>query len=225
MTYQQDFYDLYDVSDTGRKVKAYTQLVADACDRYLTLNGTKRRRVLDVGCADGRLLAGLAEAGFDAAGIDVSPYLIKRVKTSTVAETVVYDIQGPDEPPFAPESFDLVTMLSVIAHISRPLDALQRVNRLLRPGGLLVMTTANPNSIVRFLRGRKWVGAAAEDHVLLYTPFTLRFALSRQGFATRELMTPQIHPFSTRFSLPLGLLRLVLHIPYGANTWVVAQKT
>ena len=225
MNYQEDFYKQYDVSDTDRKVRAYTQLVTDACDRYLPANGGHRRRVLDVGCADGRLLAGLVGAGFDAAGIDISPYLIERVKAPAAAETVVYDIEGPDEPPFAAESFDLVTMLSVIAHISRPLDALQRVNRLLRPVGLLVISTANPNSIVRFLRGKRWVGAAAEDHVLLYTPFTLRFALSRMGFAARELMTPQIDPFFARFSLPLGLLRLVLRIPFGANTWVVAQKT
>lgn len=95
---------------------------------------------------------------------------------------------------------------------------------MLKPGGLLFLTTANPNSIARSIMGRKWIRVASQDHVLLYTPYTLRFALSKTGFLCKEIKTPKIYPFFTHLILPLSLLRCVLNIPFGANIYVVAQK-
>jgi SAM-dependent methyltransferase len=84
-------------------------------------------RVLEIGCGDGRLARAVARLGYDVVAID------PRAPAGEIFEAVsLEDFAGPG-------GFDAAVASRVLHHIPRLGDALDKVARLLRPGGLLVV--------------------------------------------------------------------------------------
>jgi len=100
-----------------------------------------RLRILDVGCATGRLLVRLAAAGAaDLHGTDLAPGILEvaRAKLAGLdAELQVADAE--DALPWPDAAFDAVTLTGVLHHFFRPRDALAEMRRVLRPGGRLLI--------------------------------------------------------------------------------------
>jgi hypothetical protein len=70
----------------------------------------------------------------------------------------------------------------VIEHIADPIRSLEICHRLLRPGGVLSLTTPNLASLGHSLFGRDWIGLDAPRHLVLFTPDSLARCLGRIGF-------------------------------------------
>src|SRR5581483_5194972 len=94
---------------------------------------------------------------------------------------------------FAPGSFDVVTMWDVIEHFPDPAAEVREVHRLLRPGGLVGITTMNVESLVARLLGPRWPWLM-QMHLYYFSVRTLRalaggalVALARRGPAARRL--------------------------------------
>jgi SAM-dependent methyltransferase len=100
-------------------------------------------RILDVGCATGRLLGRLAAAGGrQLAGSDLAPRIIEvaRAKLATTCGEV--ELQSADAEtalPWPSSRFDAVTLTGVLHHFSRPAAALAEIRRVLRPDGRLIL--------------------------------------------------------------------------------------
>lgn len=77
-------------------------------------------------------------------------------------------------------SFDIVTAIEVIEHTVQPVEFLREIRAVLKPGGLLFVTTAN----ARPFRGRllQWGYLVPEVHVTFFEPETLARALTLAGF-------------------------------------------
>jgi len=103
-----------------------------------------KRRVYDLGCGLGRHLVLLAEMGFDVAGSDLSPLAVAASSERLAAlglpgRVREGEMTAIDEPA---SSFDAVLSYNVLYHalpegIARALD---EVRRILRPGGLFLVT-------------------------------------------------------------------------------------
>ncbi|MBI4345385.1 MAG: methyltransferase domain-containing protein, partial [Elusimicrobia bacterium] len=105
----------------------------------------KRGRLLDVGCyagtfldAMGRLYPELELTGVDAYpdNIRIARLLYPERASSFRCESV-YALDLPDA------SFDFVTFLEVLEHVDRPVDAVRQLNRVIAPGGHIVLSTPN----------------------------------------------------------------------------------
>ena len=147
-------------------------------------------RVLDVGCGSYPLF--LASTGFaEKYGLDRVP--ISPPASVTGSLTLLrHDVHQAGRLPFEAGFFDVVTMLAVFEHIEpRPLDhLLAEARRVLRPGGLFVMTTpAHWTGPLLSLLTRVGMvsGDEIEEHQGSYGRAEIRAALERAGFAPDEI--------------------------------------
>jgi demethylmenaquinone methyltransferase/2-methoxy-6-polyprenyl-1,4-benzoquinol methylase len=99
------------------------------------LAGAPGRRLADVGGGTGNYAAALAREGWDPIVIDRSSAMLARAAAKGLA-TVEADAQRL---PFQDESFDAVTMISMLHHVEDRSQALAEAQRILRPGGRLVL--------------------------------------------------------------------------------------
>jgi ubiquinone/menaquinone biosynthesis C-methylase UbiE len=75
---------------------------------------------------------------------------------------------------------DVVTAIEVIEHIEWPVEALTRMRRLLKPGGVLFLTTGNARP--QRQRILDWRYATPEMHISFFEPQTLATAMKLAGF-------------------------------------------
>src|SRR6266480_165635 len=96
-------------------------------------------RALDVGCGVGQVVGRLANAGFEAYGVDVSEPNIKRAR-KVCPKCQLYDGRTL---PFADQFFDSVGALNVLEHVEQPEDFLRELVRVTCIGGRLVVSSPN----------------------------------------------------------------------------------
>ena len=95
---------------------------------------------------------------------------------------------------FSDGLFDVITSFEVVEHLVDPATELSNFLRLLRPGGILYVTTPNFSSISRTLSGRNWNVVRYPEHLNYFTPRTLKLALASAGF-------PLVRSTTTGFSI------------------------
>jgi SAM-dependent methyltransferase len=98
----------------------------------------KSRSILSVGCgpADGlKWLIPLAGPGGKVTGLDIEP-----LHARNVPEGVEFAVGSLEEASLEPASFDVVLALDVLEHLDDDVNGLKQAVRLVRPGGLLLVT-------------------------------------------------------------------------------------
>lgn len=75
---------------------------------------------------------------------------------------------------------DVVTAIEVIEHVENPVEVLTRIRRLLKPGGVLFLTTGNAEP----RRGKllDWSYVVPEIHISFFEPHTMAIAMQKAGF-------------------------------------------
>jgi ubiquinone/menaquinone biosynthesis C-methylase UbiE len=100
-------------------------------------------RILDVGCATGRLLSALASAGATClSGVDLAPRMLDLARKKLAGQGVAAALHQADAEealPWPAESFDVITLIGVLHHFYHPLAALREIHRTLRPSGHLLV--------------------------------------------------------------------------------------
>jgi SAM-dependent methyltransferase len=144
------------------------------------LPATPGGRLLDVGCGSGAFLIQMRSLGWRAEGIDPDPTAIASARKAGLAVTqaTLADLDlGAHE-----GAFDAVTLSHVVEHLHDPAADLRRVNRLLRPGGLLWIATPNLEGLGLRRFGRDWLGLDPPRHLVLFTPASLERLVRVSGF-------------------------------------------
>ena len=96
--------------------------------------------VLDTGCGNGRPLAMLRDTGCDAIGLDLSFGMAQQAGHPAVATGDVQRL------PFATAAFDAVAAFMMLYHVPDQAAAAAELRRVLKPGGVLVATTASADN-------------------------------------------------------------------------------
>lgn len=153
------------------------------------VRATRPRRILDIGCGhDAELLRTLLPSVEHATGIDlaVSESAKALPKTTFVEGWIGDESLGS----LADESFDLVTMLSVLEHLEQPGAALAHCHRLVVPGGHLMVhvptwTGKRVLEPIAFKLGKST--ESIDDHKMYYSSRDLWPLLVRAGFRPRNV--------------------------------------
>lgn len=128
--------------------------------RDLYPGGAGRRRLCDVGCADGQFLELAAELGWEPHGVELNPPAARHARQRGA---VVHEGLLEERDDLAWRSFDLVTAWDVLEHTPTPSEFARRLVRLAKPGGIVAVTTLNRDSLACKVLGARW-SMVVEDH-------------------------------------------------------------
>jgi len=135
------------------------------------------RKLLDIGCGDGEFLSYAKESGWLVFGVEISKEGYEKCKEKGIE---VYN-KELREIGFKDNSFDVVTLWDVIEHYIYPKDELKEIYRILKPGGILFIST--PNHKKGRLIGANWFGYnASYEHLSYFEGITLSKMLMDVGF-------------------------------------------
>lgn len=117
-------------------------------------------RILDLGCATGWMTSRLAELG-EAEGVDLSEAAIAMARSQFPG--ILFTAGDLYEVPLTSEPVDIVVCQEVIAHVSDPKGLIERIAHVIKPGGYLVITSANKLVMHRMRFSDGIVGVGPED--------------------------------------------------------------
>ncbi len=146
--------------------------------------------VLDIGARDGGLRRFLP-AGVRYQGIDIAPEFAG-------PDVLIQDISRGI--PFADGAYDFVFCIEVLEHVPNPFGTLTEVNRVLRPGGVLVLSVPNPYHVKEII----WNVLRIPDrqgHIYGWTRQTMTRLGEMNGFRLERTGGTYLHPPIPMFAL------------------------
>lgn len=165
------------------------------------------RTILDVGAANGSFLKIAREAGWAVSGCEPSRWMCEWSKRNygiALTQGTVFDAAWEDE------TFDVVTLWDVLEHTPDPAATLRECVRVLRPGGLLVLTYPDVGSWIARVMGRRWVFLLSV-HYYYYTRMTIGQMLEQE-----RLQTVVMRPHFQSLELGYVLFRAAAYVgPLG----------
>ena len=201
------------------------------------MQGKKLETVLDVGCGTGRLINYLTNQGFKVSGCDKSYYALKIAKRLNPNNKIFNCSVSKFS--FKPNSFDLVTAISLIEHLT-DLDMTQfikEVRRVVRPNGFVFLVTPNYATPFRILQKKKWFAYHDQTHKIFYTPCSLTKILQQYKFKNINLFFKTNYDlfewncsgwfkyFPTNIKKLLTFLLTSTHLSFLRNSfWISGQK-
>ncbi|MHC4879831.1 MAG: class I SAM-dependent methyltransferase [Planctomycetota bacterium] len=158
-------------------------------------------RAVELGCATGRFLEKLRDAGWQACGIELA------TAAADEARRRGFEIHTGtlEDAEFAEESFDAACAWMVIEHVPDPRGTLTEIARVLRPDGWLAFSVPNAACWERLLFRSCWYVWEPPRHLQHFTPASIRRLLTDAGFDRIQI----IH--QRNFLNVVGSLGLVIH--------------
>jgi SAM-dependent methyltransferase len=146
--------------------------------------------LFDVGCGEGAFMSAAAKIGWQVIGTELTPKAAAHAHERTGLPVLSGDLSR--EALFRQTSCDAVTLWGILEHVPNPDALIAGCVRLLRPGGVLLLETPNPQGLFRRvslslvrLSGKRFqqpfrqtLGAG---HVVWYTTAGLRAAATHAG--------------------------------------------
>lgn len=155
----QEFFDLDGKDyyrrnyDTPKDRHAYNLFVRR--EITLSLLENSQRVALDLGCGPGALALPMLEAGKTVCGLDLSHKMVEQAALSAnqmgKASKSLFCTGNAISLPYRDSSFDLVTSTGVIEYIPEPHYVLAEINRVLKPGGIVIATSSPPRNFESFI--------------------------------------------------------------------------
>ncbi len=150
--------------------------------KYIPL---KSGRLLDVGCGDGVFLKEAQKAGFEVWGIDFDSKSIKVCQEKWGLKNTF--VMSPQEfADFCQKEglkFDVITFFEVLEHQDKPVEFLEAIKSMLKPGGYIAGSVPNRESWLEEIAGRKlYKGDFPPNHFLRFSKTALVNFYKRVGF-------------------------------------------
>ena len=178
----------------------------ERCVHWLKLLLARRlppARVLEIGCAHGGYVALLRWAGYDASGIEMSPWIVNYARETFGVPVTAGSIESQA---FAPGSLDVIVLNDVIEHLPDPAATLGCCARLLKPDGFFIIQTpeykehvsyaevvATGDSFIKHMRGKN------DEHPYLFSRRSAQRLFAQIGFPQVGFENP-IFPYDLFFT-------------------------
>lgn len=196
---------------------AWSDLIGYA-ERYV-----ERGRALEVGSSSGHFLRLLEARGWRPAGVELDA---RAREVHAQRSPTIPAHAGLDEARAGGwDALDLIVALHTIEHLRDPRGFLRMAKERLRDGGVLMLTTPNGGSIVRWLAGPRWEWWTPPAHLALFTPAGLMLALRDSGFEVLEVRTRRGDANGTASNVILGPLRALKRRTRGTERQAISERS
>ncbi len=148
-------------------------------------------RLIDVGCSRGQFVQAASEMGFQAEGVEPAPNIAAGARAAglKVHQGLLEELRLPAG------SFDAATLFEVVEHLREPRTLLRECHRILKPGGVLVISTGNAASWTAAVMGSRWdYFDMTKDggHISFYSPASVRRLAANCGYAVARIETARV---------------------------------
>jgi 2-polyprenyl-3-methyl-5-hydroxy-6-metoxy-1,4-benzoquinol methylase len=188
--YFQERYDSLQQSEYVN-MQSWQKKIAMCLWRVDRLRGAKTGLLLDIGCGKGWFLEAARERGWQVQGVELCPEVAKTTMGRIGTQVHIGNIFGLELPS---ETFDLVTMFDVIEHLEAPIEALRICYRILKPGGVLALSTPNLRGLGCRLLGARAFAVWPDEHIIYFGPASMKRALQLADFTDIEIASREIYP-------------------------------
>ena len=161
------------------------------------------QRLLDVGCGYGAFAARARRAtGCEVVAVDIDAGCIA---DALDAQYVRYVCGTLADLRLEPAQFDVITFFESLEHHAEPMQALRTAWDLLKPGGICVVEVPNFSGFWRPVFGTWWLPLLVPQHLVHFTPATLRRSFDAAGFEPLSSHAAMFYPVESTASLGLWL--------------------
>jgi len=171
--------------------------------------------LLDVGCSSGSSLQVALDFGFG---------MVKGIEPAQApAETAIsngFDVTVGflEDARYEDSCFDVILLFEVIEHLPEPLPFIKEIRRILKPGGILLLSTGNALSWTAAILGAQWTFFSMQEHgghISFFSPRSIRKLAELTNFKLLDIQTRRMilteRAISTRFTYkPLKLVSELL---------------
>lgn len=156
-----------------------------------TLNQRKldNLRILDLGCGGGLVSEGIAKLGGNITGVDFVEKNIKIAKQHANQNKLKINYIVKDfEKEELPSKYDVIIIFEVLEHLESWEPFLRKIQKNLKPNGVLIISTINKNLLSKFLtidiaeNFMKWIPLNTHSYYKFIKPEELKYQLTKNNF-------------------------------------------
>ncbi|EKD96516.1 MAG: methyltransferase type 11 [uncultured bacterium] len=217
--YSEDFFNdpgiKHAYSDYEKEAESLKKSFKNRVDILSKYHGSGT--LLDVGCATGAFME-VASSKWDVYGVDVSEYAVEQAKKKNLKAFagVIKDS------PYINQKFDVVTLWDTIEHVSDPLETIQQLSEMTKPGSIVALTTGDVGSFMARLSGKFWHLYNIPQHLSYFNKNTITRMFKESKFEVVEIIYPSI-----QLSLDYLLFRFVTFykLKFAFSFYKLLKKT
>jgi len=166
-------------------------------------------RVMELGCAHGGFVALMRQAGFDAFGVEMSPWVVGFAQRTFGIPVRIGPVESLE---LAAASLDIIVLMDVLEHLPDPLGTMRRCLQLLAPDGMLLLQTPcfpQGQSLAQLAgaRDRFLEMLIPDEHIYLFSRQSVTELFARLGAAHVQFeaaLFPQYDMFLAVSRVPLA---------------------
>ncbi|NTF33469.1 class I SAM-dependent methyltransferase [Rhizobium skierniewicense] len=158
-------------------------------------------KVLELGCSHGSFVALLRQAGFDASGMEMSPWVVEFAQETFNIPMLVGPVENIE---LEAGTFDVIALMDVLEHLPDPVGTMSHALKLLKPDGILIIQTPQANDDMTypallesnspFLEQFK-----ADEHIYLFTQNSVAALFKKIGAKFIQFEPPIFHQYDMFF--------------------------
>lgn len=180
--YKEEFRD-----KTGKRFHGIFEKVVNHIEKKRVnklLKYKKNGRILDVGCGRSIFLKELKKRGWDVYGIEIFEENVNFLKKEYNIQMFNGDFCKIDLPE---KFFDVVAFWHVFEHVQNPLEALNKIKRILKDDGIVIMELPNIDSAQAKIFKENWFHLDVPRHIYHYSPNNLCPQIQKCGFSILKI--------------------------------------
>jgi len=172
--------------------------------------GVDGKKLLDIGCGGGILAEGLAQQGAQVTGIDMAELSLEVARMHLHESELDIDYRLSTAEAFAESNvsaFDIVTCLEMLEHVPDPASIIKAASQMLKPDGVLVLSTLNrnPKSFALAVLGAEYIlrmlPRGTHEYRKFIKPSEMAAVLRANGMQVRDITGMSYNPITQNYSL------------------------